>query len=374
MGLKQLPNGKYQVSIFIDGKRTRPTFDRKSDAEKFERDAKLARTKKAVLDPLMQSVAPTTTKAALRDEIREYYSTVSAKKSPETHKGEKRYFSELYEFLTTPELLDPDEQKRKIEFVGEITVGDLEKLQTYLLKTKELSGSTVNRYFNTFRDFFNRLDRHGKISRNPAASHLLSDIAEQRQERKKWRDEDIKRVLGVLPPWAGDVAFVCAVLGARPCELKRLTWSDVDLIEKEITLSSLKGDGTLRKRILPIPESLEEFLVSHREKCRKEFRARQADLVFKSAEGLTLNTKALSRAVARATEQLGLEGFVLYGFRHTFITRLAQRGEATKNIGDLAGHTNLNTTSGYISKETSRLRDPITRLDEYRGIVRRSGA
>jgi integrase len=380
----------------INGKRCRFLKPTKEEAMALDNEAKL----RIVAGP--SSIAK---QISLKDAIRRYYSTVSPNK--DSHANEKHYFSILFEFLTSPDFAGEE-----IFNVDEVKLFHLQALQTHLVRNKvhstcfkkereeaneqwsllqtpkrcaqhpdlcrgkPVSPSTVNRFFSTYLDFFNRCDDWELLSKNPVTR--LQPMKESPAKKKVHPPETVQAVIDDLESrdedWAADALFCMNGTGARPSELKRLRWRDVDRKEGLITLRSKKGDGEMKERQVPLSPSMMEFFNWKFEKARRRFVSKNEDQVFLSATGCSFNSKAFARAVARSTARLGIEDFTAYCTRHGFVTKLRRMGVAIADIGDLAGHSNLNTTRNiYSHMDGEHLRPVVTQLAEFDKVQRRSG-
>lgn len=386
MSLKKNADGTWSTDFRAGKLRFREKFLTREDARQFEQQTKITLK-------LGVSIQPTTKGKTLVEGISEYYKIESAKK--ESKKDEKAFLMGLYYFLN--EMLE-------LEHIGEVKLIHLSEYQTHLLElnsrellhsrlvarfekkkargevvpklrppTRPLSASGVNRHFNTIRDFFSYARKWGWIESSPCAE--LESLPESPVARKPWSDADIQTALNLLDPWAKRPAFLIAKTGMRPVETKRLTWADVDLKNKIFTAKTKKGDGSLRERKIPMTYDVEAFFEMLKlEAKKKPIIGQNAQYVFHSATFLRLDTKALAREMARVTKVMGIEGFSLYGFRHSFVTTMANPSEDGSRGGNLeaarilAGHTSISQTQDYNHTSDKIVREELDKVSKFRNI------
>ncbi|ADU97719.1 integrase family protein (plasmid) [Thermovibrio ammonificans HB-1] len=75
----------------------------------------------------------------------------------------------------------------------------------------------------------------------------------------------------------------------------------------------------------------------------------------------------LYRKLRQAGKRVGIADFHPHRLRHTFGTELARRGVRPEVIRTLMGHSNLNTTAGYIGIADEELFEAVERL-EFKGL------
>lgn len=149
---------------------------------------------------------------------------------------------------------------------------------------------------------------------------------------------------------------------ARPGELRRLTWSQVDLKNRVLKLKKFKSkkqrkDG-LALRLIPLDEPLTQWLTKER------FRRRPApgDHVFLNERyGLPWTQNGLRCAMRAARRKAGLEEdetgerIVCYSLRHTGATEAVRDGVEPTELADIMGHTSISMTRRYLHRSAADL-------------------
>jgi len=87
------------------------------------------------------------------------------------------------------------------------------------------------------------------------------------------------------------------------------------------------------------------------------------DLVFTGGAGTKIDSDNLRRALDRALQKAGIRDVTPHTFRHTFATRLAQRGVDIYKIAKLLGHKDIRMTLRYAHHCPDSLRDGIQILE-----------
>lgn len=318
--------GKWIVDYRLNGKRHVPCFPTKRAAEDFYRELKLRDANPAFASTLLKD-------ASLKHAIQKYFNLVSKKKTASTHIAEKRYFENLYNFFGDIQVID-------------ISLINLEEFRLWLSKDHGLGNSSINRYFNTYKNFFSKCEDWKFITSSPALK--LKSLKEKRSEKRIWKDKEIEEVLSNAQQWAKDAIYVLALTGMRRGEVAKLTWGNLNFEYQTIEVFSIKGTGEDRMRRIPMTEELLTFFKSKRDLAARSFSAQSSSPIFLNASGRQVTPTHLSRELSRLCKKLGFEGLNLHGLRHTWITKMVNNNVGLVPTMKLAGHANLKTTQGYL--------------------------
>jgi integrase/recombinase XerD len=141
----------------------------------------------------------------------------------------------------------------------------------------------------------------------------------------------------------------------REQELCYLDWPDVDLKKETVRVTGQGKEGFSPKdyeeRVIPIPP---DFVVLLRKLFHKSER------VFPSARG-GRETHLLRRLKAVA-KSAGVQHATLHKFRHTYATRLLEKGCDIVTVQHLMGHSDLDTTRQYLNPDETLKRKAVRRL------------
>ena len=209
--------------------------------------------------------------------------------------------------------------------------------------------STIRRKVGTLSGLLKRAQLAGFISRVPA----MPKVTGVTRGRLRWLSEpEETKLLDHLMATSPDVGYLVVFLldtGMRPGEALALRWSDVFPERGVVTLYATKTD---RERSVPLTARARAALEAMHGKIGGPFQHISID--------------KLNRAwnVSRRAIGLGDDAQVVpYVCRHTFASRLAQRGVSLYTIGTLLGHTNSATTTIYAHLATHNLRAAVDTLE-----------
>lgn len=146
--------------------------------------------------------------------------------------------------------------------------------------------------------------------------------------------------------------------GARVGEALALDWRNVR--DGEVVLSSRKGRGTVRRRVVPIHRTLQAMMPA---------RTQIAGPVFTRGDGSAWDYQALWPKWNAALRRAGIEDFRMHDCRHTFASLLIQDGVRERVVADLLGHSSLLMVSRYTHLAPSHLRDALSALDRSGGLA-----
>lgn len=288
-------------------------------------DGKIEELQGFIHSPMLSAVKRTKIPLAFQ----KYINVCTSKKCIKNQNSEKLYFKKLESFLTLKE----------IEYIDEVTRDHMDEFESILLsKTKS---SSVNRRFNTFKNFFVKCFEWKIIVENPCFGK--KKLKESAKVKKPWTksvfdkfivscDEEHKAFFSFL--W---------LTGCRPVEAKNLKWSDIDYDNKCLNLSCGKNAQT--NRSFPLSKDLDRLL--HNLKIKSSFvflvggKSPDSDLIYHYAKD--------------RLRPLGLGDYTVYGIRHGFGTKLANEGVSAFYIAELMGHSKLDTTKRYTHSEKNRL-------------------
>ena len=147
--------------------------------------------------------------------------------------------------------------------------------------------------------------------------------------------------------------------GMRKGEIFSLTWNDINLLEKTITIQAF-NTKTQRKRSLAMTPRLYRELEWSKESRNSD----TGDRIF----GIVDNVK---KGFASACKLAGIEGMRLHDCRHTFATRLIEAGVLQAEVSRLLGHTTTIMTDRYINANIETACRAIGALETLQ--IRRAG-
>ena len=277
-------------------------------------------------------------------------------------KGFSQGTIEAYRFDIEKGLIPFLRQQRKFE-VGEVTKADIRGYLDYVATDRGNSNVTRARKLAAIKSFFNYLVENAGLEVNPAASIRSPRIPEK--EPEYLTEEECIRLLETIArkakPRVRERDMAIAVLflhtGLRVSELTTLKLINVDFDRGQIKITR-KGNKEQHLHLNgETVNMLARYLANRPEAENGRF--------FVGTNGNNLDRGYIYRIVQRYLKlsniSKGKHGPHL--FRHTFCTRLHQKGVGPFTIKDLAGHKSLNTTMRYIKIENKEQAEAIDRLE-----------
>lgn len=164
--------------------------------------------------------------------------------------------------------------------------------------------------------------------------------------------------------------LVTTALGTalRQGELLALTWADLDLDAGTVTVARrvypLAGgydtDTVKRSRsrgLVPLPAFVVEALRAHRQaqlaqRLKAGRRWRDANLVFSTATGGTLNGPSVTHRFEKQLAAAGLPVITFHDLRRAALTLLANLGVSLRVTQEIARHAHVQTTAGVYALVT----------------------
>jgi len=253
-------------------------------------------------------------------------------------------------------------QQGKFE-VGEVTKADIRGYLDYVATSRGNSNVTRARKLAAIKSFFNYLVENDELEVNPAASIRSPRIPEK--EPEYLTEEECIRLLetiarkGRLQVRERDMAIVVLFLhaGLRVSELTSLKLVNVDLDRGQIKITR-KGN---KEQYLHLNGEAVRALANYLANPPKAQNGSLFVGTNRGNLGRTYIYSVVRRYLNLAGINKGKQGPHL--LRHTFCTRLHQKGVGPFTIKDLAGHKSLNTTMRYIKIENKEQAEALDRLE-----------
>jgi integrase len=163
----------------------------------------------------------------------------------------------------------------------------------------------------------------------------------------------LDRLLCELPDYARTIATFAVDTGMRRSEMSRLKWSDVKYGDRIIIVrgSESKNDEF---RIIPMTNRVYDLL-----QCLyQENRSAKVKTV------QVLPWKDIKKSLHSAGTRAGVDHVHLHMLRHTFATRLRDRGVPLDRIKELLGHRSMAMVLRYAKARPQQLEEAIEALNQ----------
>lgn len=237
---------------------------------------------------------------------------------------------------------------------------DYKVLRLYLneMFNRKYSSKTISRNLSSLRTFFKYLSREEIIGFNP-----MILISNPKQEKKLPSYLNYKELEDIL-----DIPDTSTVLGLRDASILELLYS-TGIRVGELVNIKIKDIDFNGNRIKILGKGNKERYVLFGDKCKKLLNKylseSRTQLIKQSNDYLYLNTrgtpisirtteKMVDDVVKRSSVKFNVSPHTL---RHTFATHMLDNGADLNSVGELLGHSNLNTTAVYTHVSNERLKN-----------------
>lgn len=325
----------YQATINHQGTRYRRQFNSDSEARAWEMEGKAALLRGNT--PVMSDKASSGSQMTLMDLLSETYNR--------HWKGAKAAHTAVTNARTC------------VTTLGNLPVAhvssDAIDAAIDLWKAGGSSNGTINRRLSALSKMLHHAHDRGYIQSLPKLTR-----AKEHQGRVRFLTaEEEQSVLGYLRLICRedmrDLVTVAMDTGMRRGELLRLKWEDVD--NNTIRVWETKNG---KPRSIPMTKRVAVILKLRFNSNPQQDMLRR--LVFPLTEDAVRVTWDRVRAFMGFSDD---PHFVFHMLRHTFISRLVQRGVSLRVVADLAGHTSITTTMRYAHLAPQNLTDAINLLE-----------
>ena len=251
-------------------------------------------------------------------------------------------------------------------FLGGVKLNLISRISLNSLLDKmekaHLSNRSKNYAIALTRQIFNfAIKRDLFVGVNPAAR--FDELKKEDNKRMRFlKDNELNALLEELKKHSYSVclmALISADCGLRAGEIFKLTWADIDIKERLLFLRDTKNGSDrhayMSKRV--------------QEELSKLKQGEGNQLLFPSRDGERI--KHVSRTFERAVKAIGLnkgitdrrQKIVFHSLRHTYASRLVDKGVSIYEVKELLGHKDIKMTMRYSHLDKERLRKSVQVLD-----------
>lgn len=214
-------------------------------------------------------------------------------------------------------------------------------------------------------------DDNGLILRNPARHTMkLKKLSGQSSMKEAFTEREIYTLQKELPDnLLGNSIMLQLGSGLRSQELLALRKDDISVdgsrivIDKAIkTVDGMSKLGPPKSkksnRIIPIPIDYRKYAIYLREKGANPFIWTLSRL--NPLCSVSTYRKKFKKALQKIS---GVRVLTPHCCRHTYVTRLQAKGVPMETISRLAGHSNVETTDGYLHTSQATLEEAVSKLN-----------
>jgi len=210
-----------------------------------------------------------------------------------------------------------------------------------------VSVTTVNHNLRTLRRALHLAAEWNVIAKVPKVKLLPGEL----QRDYVLSEQTVERFTREPQPMCWLVPFLVDT-GLRRAEICNLLWDNVNFSERWIFIT--RGKSKYARRRIPLTKRAEKILHELPRACASVFSVRDRKMT----------GNWISRAFLRTRRKLKLpDDCVLHSTRHTFCTRLGEKGADAFAIQRLAGHSSIVISQRYVHPAAARLDAAIALLE-----------
>ena len=349
MWVEEIQNGKFKFCERykepLSGKQKRVSVTMLKNTPQTRKQAQVILQGK--IDEKMQTT--TTTDITFHQVATEFWERYITRIRPQTVDTMRAPFRFILESIPPDALID----KITVRMLQEVIDSVEGKGKVKLVKT------LLNQIYDEAVQFEYISDNLAKKVKMPRHNKSLEDI--QKIQNKYLTEEELQALLDTLGNLENKkvYALACefmALNGCRAGELFALTTDRVDLENKTILIDR----NRYRNRIGPpkTASSIRTVCLTDREiEILQSLKPGEDGTLFTNSIGNPLELSQFNKILKQACEVTGIPKPVsTHFFRHTLVSRLAERGVPLKAIMDRVGHSNSKTTYDIYTHATEKMK------------------
>lgn len=217
------------------------------------------------------------------------------------------------------------------------------------LTERQIGKRSIKRKMSSLKSFYAWMYLQKKVDsdpfeyvHSPKATHALPDFFsekeidalltanEKRTDKLKDRDQALLMLMFAS--------------GLRASEVVNLTFNQVDFDNRIMKVS---GKGN-KDRLVPFTNSAKESMLNYINGLRKDLLKEDTEYIFLNSQGNKMTVRGLEYILDEIEAKTGLYGKIHpHMLRHSFATKMLNRGADLRTIQELLGHSSIETTSIY---------------------------
>ena len=233
--------------------------------------------------------------------------------------------------------------------LSQITPRAIDRYLSRRRREDGLTAATCNRYLACLKTLFKQARIWGYLDQLP------TDALQMQKEDSKvpdaLSDDELTRLLQHCSEPTHTIVTLAADTGMRKSEIGRLRWGHIDFDVGIITVHKTKNG---RFRAIPMTKRLRERLL--------------AIMPTPPDPTATVFTHVnIGRRLQTAAKDAGIRHVHMHRLRHTFATRLRDRGIPLDRVMELLGHSSYQMVLRYAKARPQQLINAIASLDHAEG-------
>ena len=287
------------------------------------------------------------------------YELPSKKPTPKLEEFAKEYFA-YYRANRRPRSAERHETSYRAmrSTFGHVRLSDITPLALERYKRQRkadgVSEATINRELAFMKNLFTKAVEWGKATENPVKKVRL--YREQNARTRYLTEDEEARLLAFCGPQLRPLVITALHTGFRATELRSLTWTDVEINRRMITVrAGYAKNGEARS--VPINQLLTDILKS------VKLANNQYERVFCTRDGTPY--RSFRTAFERAVRKAGIADFTFHDLRHTFASRVVMAGVDLPTVKELLGHRDISMTMRYTHLSSDHKQAAVGKLEQF---------
>lgn len=242
------------------------------------------------------------------------------------------FFDEFFRYLENKNFKD-------------ITTKDIRKYLKYKKSHNQLS-SIANK-ITVLKAFFKWLQLENYRPNNPTKVIQKPKIVDN--ERRFLKPKEIELIRLDNKDFMDRILFETIYSsGIRVSECMKLNWNNINFNTNELKVIEGKGNKTRLTKI-----SIKTNILLQRYRKQRED---DDKWIFQSRYTRRMSTETIERRIKNLGKRIEIEIVLTpHKLRHTFATTLSRKGVPVEIIKELMGHTDINTTMGYVDVDRGNI-------------------
>ena len=249
-----------------------------------------------------------------------------------------------------------------VPFFGEIALNKIETLHIEQYKAKQikegLANKTVNNHLTILSSCLHAAEDWVNLKNLPKIKRLKTpscDFDFLSLIESNWLLDHAQGM------WR-DIILAALRAGLRRGELQGLTWRDINLNNKTLTVRHSWCD--IKKGLVTPKSNKVRYIPLHNELYQVLLQREQSSgFVFPDENAQRFSGKRLNQEIANACIKAGIRRISCHDLRHTFASHLVMKGAPLKAVQELLGHADIRTTMRYAHLTPSSLNAAIDLLE-----------
>ncbi|ARK22270.1 tyrosine-type recombinase/integrase [Sporosarcina ureae] len=258
-------------------------------------------------------------------------------------------------------------------YLVEKAVDDQQLLSRFLfvqykqqVQNRKLAISTINKAINSLKVYNDFLQMKGLVEENfiqlkrdqiqiaTGSEHVVTTLTENEVEKLLFYVEDKMKVTSRNKL----ILYLLLYTGVRVTELIQIKLADIDRLTATLTV---RGKGN-RVREISLRQDVLVLITEYLKGERSESKFADSEYLLVSQRSEKLHRDSVRSWLAIISEEVGFK-LHPHMFRHTFCTRLLNKGVDITTVSKLAGHANVNMTiKYYINITREQKQDAVEKL------------